>query len=1582
MANYREILVSRVASQLYGPRFGLEEVLHEDLNPYHLYLSGVLIPEPKNENTISSGESKEPSLEMDDDFEFDMEPSNNISSDISSIINDDQQEDIEVGCPSEFLKVLDLRSRPHSFGISFLVETLTSSPPEIDVCFTWARYRYHNNIIQNAADENGDLKSKFNWFPSKILDKKEKNESIGGWKREPRYLIFNNLCLDPISGFHIFNGDSKEFHSSSHSGKKDYKLFFNYEQDSFEIAFRVTRAPTFFSVDINLEKDSLNQDAGENSSKGAKYRISIFFKNTLDLESSLSNEEEIIKEKKSEKKVLYGVYKYIFQPQIRVKCCKNTRIIPYSQKGQEEKLNRLLSVESCDPMLQEMYNLEMLYRNKRPKGKGHLCAVTWRGVDPQDLSTLIKEADDVRALEGGNIPGYWKHIDGKRYRRVPAIKAPPFYWVDGDIISDIDQKKKFESVDIRSVFVPISVVNSPKFDWRFFDKDEIDDLKLLDPSYISEYGWDKDKLKEILMPLVRNYKTWVNQRKTELINELKNKKLSSGFYEIAELNLRQHKRAIKRIYQGIQILMADFNARISFCFANKALLLQHEWSVKNNEKRDVQGFKWRPFQIAFLLLSLRGIVDNRASNPDRNLVDLIWIPTGGGKTEAYLLIAAFLIAYRRRLAMSGLKHPIIRDLNDDNVDIKIEKANNRKDHEQKLVNGVILLSRYTLRLLTIQQFRRATRMITACEYLRVFFDSSEGKLDNILLTNGKESEKIGWLPSSLKRCKNDSTAIDDAITRFFKEESPWIWGPTQIAIGLLVGNELSPNRLNTIYPDKKPIFGAFDILRKESRRKDSSRSRINTFRYVGEPAQIMNCPACGNILNLPKTANYSFSEDLRLFLLIKTPNGMSIEDFKNRFEKFKKECSKPYINLKKIPIYLQDVQIFFKENHIIATVHLKLRNYMDSVNPDVLKAYWDRFEEENGVKLASASILSPGYFIVKKTDGGRNSDLDFEIRCLNPKCPLFNIYWTEIRAFFDGTNTIIGKTRVSIPFELRKERNERSNIVVSKGIPIPALTVDEQVFSRLPAMVIGTVDKFAQLAFKPEMGSIFGNVDKFHPINGFSRFTDHIPRKVKRNYYFKEPLNPPELILQDELHLITGPLGSTVGIYEMLIEELCKRDVLEADNVIIPKYIASTATIRAGEKQVKALFTRDFYIFPAFGIRENDSYFIYYDDKNQHPLLERDPGRIYMGLATPGKSFQTTLTRIFGSIFQTTYNMGKKALTDLNYKELDRFWTVVGYFNKLKDLAAMRSVYYQDLIEWIKFFYGESDIRQIGTAENDLVELCSWTDSTILPSYLELLKKGITRDPASINSTINTVLTTSMFGTGVDIHRLGLMVMNGQPKTVSSYIQATGRIGRQMGGIIFVFFMVGRPRDLNHYEDFTSFHQALYKYVEPVTVTPFASNNLKNTLGPVFIALVRQSRQIGEQNVEVSWRSDDEGPIQIVNFLDDPQSSKLVNEFFKIVKKRHQAQPYSRYFNISKDLNDFIERLAEWVHLVKEKKIEDLRYNEYTLAHPATCSVVLGDPAHAIAQKEKNDLFVVFDNAPNSMRDIEDSITFDTRLDR
>lgn len=619
-----------------------------------------------------------------------------------------------------------------------------------------------------------------------------------------------------------------------------------------------------------------------------------------------------------------------------------------------------------------------------------------------------------------------------------------------------------------------------------------------------------------LQQLVEAYREWIHlevQRVRHLPSELQPQ---------AKKQIESCSAGAHRMDESIRAIHDDANVRVAFQLAQEAMQLQFGWA------RGGEALSWRPFQLAFQLLVLASLAAR--THPDREIMDLLWFPTGGGKTEAYLALTAFVILLRR----------LRRSRDDDGA-------------------GVAVLMRYTLRLLTVQQFQRAAAMLCACELLRRQAQRGDGRVPDL--------------------------------------------GKTPIGIGLWVGAAATPLTL---------------------------RDALN--RTPGDPStpeQLTNCPSCRATLRWKITPKES---------TVECPSGAA-------------DC------------------------HLAET-----------------------------------------------------------------------------------------------------------------GSRLPIWTIDEEIYRHAPSLLIGTVDKFAQIVRKLETQVLFG------------RGTSHAP---------------PDLIIQDELHLISGPLGSIAGLYEVAIDELCRRDRVR------PKIIGSTATIRRAAEQARALFDRDTYQFPSPGLDAGNSGFAVTDTGS--------PGRLYLGVTTAGRSATYTLQALAASLLQAATERGGSD------DQRDYYWTLVIYFNSLRELGRALVLMQDDVPVSIGQFAGRRG--EMPRRVEAPAELTSRRASYEIRDMLNRLNKH-----AGEPETVDLLLASNMISVGMDIPRLGLMLVNGQPKSVSEYIQATSRVGRgDVPGLVITMYNSTRARDRSHYETFETWHRCLYRDVEATSVTPFASRAQDKALHAVLVALVRHT---------------------------------------------------------------------------------------------------------------------------------------------
>lgn len=708
------------------------------------------------------------------------------------------------------------------------------------------------------------------------------------------------------------------------------------------------------------------------------------------------------------------------------------------------------------------------------------------------------------------------------------------------------------------------------------------DLPVLNLKHLSRPELSADELRAGLEAFVLGYGEWFDAQREQ------KKTLPSWAAAPAGRILNRIETALDRMTSGVEALTAPTPsgeaARAAFRLANRAMALQmlHSRPELAGRRRrrnsdDVleltdpgDDYAWHPFQLAYFLLVVESLMN--PEHKDRKTVDLIWFPTGGGKTEAYLLTACFEILWRRlRYGAAG--------------------------------GGTAVLSRYTLSLLTTQQFQRTATAICALEYIR------RGK-------DGAQHHDLGQEP---------------------------------ISIGLWVGKETTPNKIS------------------------DAEDELATLKQMSEPDDrflLERCPWCGTE-------------------------------------------------------------------------------------------------------------------IVPERQG---QDRDFGIRA-------------------DGVTTSFFCPRDTCVFHER----------------LPVSVVDEQIYEEPPTFLLGTVDKFARLAWEPRAGNLFG----------------------------KDGRRAPSLVIQDELHLLAGPLGTTVGLYETAILELC------AWRGTVPKVIASTATIRRSQEQIRGLYGRPAQLFPPPGINAGQSYFASPDaDK---------PGRLYVGVMAQGHTASTSTVHVGAAALQAP-----KDICD-DHTLRDAYWTTVAYHNSLRELGRTVTIARDDIPARLAHLT-KDDARRRELDDDSVVELTSNIPRAAQPRLLERLGKSFEK-----RDSVSFLATTNMLSVGVDVPRLGLMIMNGQPKTTSEYIQATSRVGRRhVPGLIVTLFRSTKPRDRSHYESFGVYHRALYRHVEPTSVTPWSLPSRKRALHAVLAILVRHGLGLNAED-----RAGD--------ILDHPEGVARIRDL--IVNHVRQADP-------------------------------------------------------------------------------------------
>lgn len=786
-----------------------------------------------------------------------------------------------------------------------------------------------------------------------------------------------------------------------------------------------------------------------------------------------------------------GPVNALLQTSFEVRANGNLSIDPYPES----------SIKNLDA---EEESLALLYRNLRTFAIGHGCAADWERTGPDSAKSV--SANPLPSFEVPSLTPdvYKKTKDGKR----EAVSVNMSALAQGDTAGDAQVAQVLDLYD----------------DWIIKQKAKIPDL-------------------------------------------------AERFQDAANLHISKCREAYDRMVDGWALVNENAEVGLAFRLANEAMAIQQQRSRLDDRAAiaDDKGVfriegahpsvelstinnAWRPFQIAFILASIRGIAD--PTHESRSTVELIFFPTGGGKTEAYLGAAAMSILLRR-----------IQDPNDSGTDV---------------------LMRYTLRLLTAQQFLRAASLICALEEIRL----------------------------------NDED-------RF---------GSERISIGIWLGGASTPNSW-------KQAVDNLNALKRD--------------RYTENKFLLLRCPWCGAQMGTTDLPSAGKSK----------PKGQAVLGY-----------------------------------------------------------------ERNGKHV--------------------------NLRCIDNQCKF------------------------------------------SSRAGLPVHVVDEDIYETRPTVVIGTVDKFAMLAWKTDASSIFGYGEG------------------QREH------SPPSLIIQDELHLISGPLGSMVGLYEPVIQELCTDE--RTDSKVLPKIIASTATIRRYEDQVKALYGRDSVaLFPPHGLEEGSSFFA-------EPATDDD------GKAKPGRRYVGIMSASLGSTQSVQVRVAASSLlaaAEVPEEDRDGYWTNLNFLNSLRELGNTVSLLQADVPDYLTGLRKRDGLEQMRWPR-EVLELTSRIRNDKIPESIRQLQRGM-----DANDCVDICLASNIIEVGVDIDRLALMTIVGQPKTTSQYIQVSGRVGRKPDrspGLVLTIYGAARPRDRSHYERFRTYHERLYAQVEPTSVTPFAKPVLERALHAALVARMRQ----------------------------------------------------------------------------------------------------------------------------------------------
>ena len=429
---------------------------------------------------------------------------------------------------------------------------------------------------------------------------------------------------------------------------------------------------------------------------------------------------------------------------------------------------------------------------------------------------------------------------------------------------------------------------------------------------------------------------------------------------------------------------------------------------------------------------------------------------------------------------------------------------------------------------------------------------------------------------------------------------------------------------------------------------------------------------------------------------------------------------------------------------------------------------------------------------------------------------------------------------------------------------LPIQIIDEELYQTPPTLLFGTVDKFAMLPWDGRIGSFFG-------IGSDNR--------------------TPELIIQDELHLISGALGTIVGLYETALDAIC------GQKGVYPKVIASTATIRRAKEQCSVLYNREVVQFPAPGLDAEDSFFA------KESVINHDDGvygRKYVGIMPSGKTKAMAEIRAMAALLQKAYTM------DLPDPVKDKLWTLTVYFNSLKDLGKASTLVDDD----VKDFIVRTANRMFTTRRLIISadELTSRVSTTELNETLDKLEKieYSKENEAAKRYASNVLLATNMISVGIDVARLNVMLMIGQPKLTSEYIQASSRVGRSFPGVAFVQYDATKSRDRSHYERFRSYHESFYRFVEPTGATPFSRPARERALHAVLISMMRQKVGMSEDKDAINFDKE---------YFEDTlrEIERYVIERVNGINSRTDGQTKDDIDEIRAEIQNFFDTWQEYV---------------------------------------------------------------------
>ncbi len=483
---------------------------------------------------------------------------------------------------------------------------------------------------------------------------------------------------------------------------------------------------------------------------------------------------------------------------------------------------------------------------------------------------------------------------------------------------------------------------------------------------------------------------------------------------------------------------------------------------------------------------------------------------------------------------------------------------------------------------------------------------------------------------------------------------------------------------------------------------------------------------------------------------------------------------------------------------------------------------------------------------------------------------------------------------------------------------LPIVAVDEPIYRRLPAFLIATVDKFASLPWVGRSGALLGGADRADR-KGFYGAAE--PGRGRR---LAAPLPPPDLVIQDELHLISGPLGTMAGLYEAAIEALCAREI--DGRAVVPKIVASTATVRRAQDQIQALFARPMtQVFPPPGPDRRDAFFA-----RTLPAAEV-PARLYLGIASQGRNPKVLMRKAWLALMGAAERAYRDAGGHRNRENpVDPYMTVLGYFNSLRELGGARRILEEEVQNTVKS-YGirkrvgeERGLFQDRKNFSEVVELTSRVPTDKVADARRRLGVGF----HDIKQRVDCAIATNMISVGLDIPRLGLMVVLGQPKAHAEYIQATSRVGRDDArpGLVLTLLNIHKPRDRSHYERFRHYHETFYRSVEVGSVTPFSARALDRGFAGALVSLAR--------HIEARL-TPAEGAERIADVRTELER-RLVAAFLERVRQQPFADEAEREERLRSVQSRIVDLLDSWRKILADYHAAgvSLQYQQYELKQP------------------------------------------------